>query len=222
MLHQQQVDVVAAEMRVAVGRRAPETRRPRRAESRCRSAAAEVVDGDDAGVALVEAVGERRRGRLVDDAQHVEPGDAAGVARRGALRVVEIGRHGDHRAIDLVVELALRGEELLGAALQLAQHEGGNLRRRELAVAEPDPDDARRLRRRRGTETAAPRRGRRRRPLPMKRLTEYTVRLRVGQQPALRLAPDVDRPVGRHRDDRRHQRRRRSRSRMTSGTPSFT
>ena len=44
------------------------------------------------GVALVEAVRERRRGRLVDDAHHVEAGDAAGVARRGALRVVEVRR----------------------------------------------------------------------------------------------------------------------------------
>ena len=70
-------------------------------------AAAEVVDGDEAGVPLVEAVGQRRRGRLVDDAQDLEAGDAAGVARRGALRVVEVGRHGDHRAIDLGIDLAL-------------------------------------------------------------------------------------------------------------------
>ena len=71
-------------------------------------AAAEVVDGDEAGVPLVEAVGERRGGRLVDDAQHLEAGDAAGVARRRALRVVEVGRHGDDRAVDFGVELALR------------------------------------------------------------------------------------------------------------------
>ena len=105
-------------------------------------AAAEVVDRDDAGVPLVEAVGERRRGRLVDDAQHLEAGDAAGVARGGALRVVEVGGHGDDRAIDFGVELALLGEERLGAVLQLAQDERGDLRRRELAVAEADPHDA--------------------------------------------------------------------------------
>ena len=63
-------------------------------------AAAEVVDGDEAGVPLVEAVGERRRRRLVDDAQDLEPGDPPGVARRRALRVVEVGGHGDDRAID--------------------------------------------------------------------------------------------------------------------------
>jgi hypothetical protein len=36
-------------------------------------AAAEVVDGDRLVLLLVEAVGERGRGRLVDDAQHLEP-----------------------------------------------------------------------------------------------------------------------------------------------------
>ena len=117
-------------------------------------AAAEVVDGDDAGVPLVEAVGERRRGRLVDDPQHLEAGDAAGVARRGALRVVEVGRHGDHRAIDFVVELALLGEERLGAVLQLAQDERGNLRRRELARRRGRSARRRPARRRRGTEAA--------------------------------------------------------------------
>ncbi len=127
-------------------------------------------------VPLVEAVGERRRRRLVDDPQHLEAGDAAGVARRGALRVVEVRRHGDDRAIDLGVDLALRGEELLGAALQLAQDERGDLRRRELAIAEADPHDARRF-------TCHPEREQPRlvadivEPLPMNRLTEYTVRL---------------------------------------------
>ena len=123
-------------------------------------------------MALVEAVGERRRGRLVDDAQHLEPGDAAGVARRRPLRVVEVGRHRDHRAIDFGVDLALRCEELLGAPLQLAQDERRDLRRRELAIAEPDPHDAARARRRRGTEAAAPRRATSSTPRPMNRFTE--------------------------------------------------
>ena len=108
-------------------------------------AAAEVVDGDDAGVALVEAVGERGRRRLVDDAQHVEAGNAAGVARRRPLRVVEIRGHRDDGAIDLGIDVALLGEERFGAVLQLAEDEGRDLRRRELAVAEPDADHAARL-----------------------------------------------------------------------------
>jgi hypothetical protein len=55
---------------------------------------------------LVEAVGERGRGRLVDDAQHFEAGDLAGVLGGLALGVVEIGRNGDDRLLDLLAEMA--------------------------------------------------------------------------------------------------------------------
>ena len=167
-------------------------------------AAAEVVDGDHAGVPLVEAVGQRRRGRLVDDPQHLEAGDAAGIARRGALRVVEVGRHGDDRAVDLVVELALLGEERLGAMLQLAQDERRNLGRRELLVAEADRGRRRPLRRRCGTGNGSAR------PdvvgaLAHEPLHRVDGALRVGQQPALRLAADEDRALVADRHDRRHQ-----------------
>ena len=91
-VHQQQVDVVAAQVRVAAGRQHLEDAVFDAKNRDVERAAAEVVDGDEPGVALVEAVGERRRRRLVDDAQDVEAGDAAGVARRRALRVVEVRR----------------------------------------------------------------------------------------------------------------------------------
>ena len=42
-------------------------------------AAAEIVNGDGAAFLLLETVGERRRRRLVDDAQNLETGDAAAV-----------------------------------------------------------------------------------------------------------------------------------------------
>ena len=199
------IDVVAAEMRVAVGRQHLEHAVLDAQNRDVEGAAAEVVDGDDAGVALVEAVGERRRRRLVDDAQHFESGDAAGVARRRALRVVEVGRHGDDRAIDFGIDLALGGEELLGAMLQLAQDERGNLRRRELALAEADADDAA------GFAGDAERQ--------QLRLVAHVVDAlahealdgvdgarRLGQEPPLRLAADEDRAVGADRHDRRHER----------------
>ena len=50
------------------------------------SAATEIVDRDLAvATRLVEAIGQRRRGRLVDDALDVESGDATGVLGRLAL-----------------------------------------------------------------------------------------------------------------------------------------
>jgi hypothetical protein len=87
-------------------------------------AAAEVEDEDRVvGGLLVEAVRERRGGRLVDDSQDVEPGDLAGVLRRLALRVVEVGRDGDHRVGDRLAEVRL------GVGLQLLEDHRADLRR---------------------------------------------------------------------------------------------
>jgi hypothetical protein len=60
-------------------------------------AAAEVEDRDLLVLLLVQAVGQRRRGGLVDDALDLEAGDLAGVLGGLALGVVEVGRHGDDR-----------------------------------------------------------------------------------------------------------------------------
>jgi hypothetical protein len=58
-------------------------------------AAAEVVDGDDLVLLLVEAVRERCGRRLVDDALDVEAGDLSCILGRLALRVVEVRGDGD-------------------------------------------------------------------------------------------------------------------------------
>ena len=70
------VEVFAAEEGVAVGRFDLEHAVADLEHRDVEGAAAEVVDRDRAGALLLHAVGERRRGRLVDDAQHLEPGDA--------------------------------------------------------------------------------------------------------------------------------------------------
>ena len=130
---QAHVEVFAAQERVAVGRFHFEDAVADLEDRNVEGAAAEVVDGDRARLLLVEAVGERRRGRLVDDAQHFEAGDLAGVLGRLALGVVEIGGHRDdglrHR----------RSQMRLGGLLHLLQHEGGNLRRRILLAVRRHP-----------------------------------------------------------------------------------
>ena len=73
--------------------------------------------------ALVEAVGERGRGGLVDDAEHLEPGDLTGLFGRGALGVVEVRRHGDDGLGDDVARVGL------GVALELHQRAGADLLR---------------------------------------------------------------------------------------------
>ena len=90
------VEVVATEVGVAVGRPDLEGALADLEDRDVEGAAAEVVDGDDFLALLVEAVGQRRRRRLVDDAQHLEAGDGAGVLGRLALAVVEVGRDRDH------------------------------------------------------------------------------------------------------------------------------
>jgi hypothetical protein len=101
---QRVVDVVAAQMRVAVGREhlidVAVGRRNEFQDRNVERAAAEIVDGYAAALLFVQAVGERRGGRLIHQAQDFEAGEATGVARGLPLRVVEIGGHGDDRALD--------------------------------------------------------------------------------------------------------------------------
>jgi hypothetical protein len=71
-------------------------------------AAAEVEHEHGLVLFLVQPVGQRRGRRLVDDPQHLEPGDPARVLGCLALRVVEVGGDGDDRLGDLLAE-ELRG-----------------------------------------------------------------------------------------------------------------
>ena len=107
------VEVVAAEEAVAGGGEDLE-HVAREVEQRAvEGAAAEVVDGDALLGRPAQAVRERRRRGLVDDAQDVEPGDAPRHLRRGALQLVEVGGHRDDRAVDRLAERPLG--DLLGA-----------------------------------------------------------------------------------------------------------
>ena len=127
------VEVLAAEEGVAVGRLHLEHAVADLEDRNVEGAAAKVVDGDRLAVVLLEAIGERRRGRLVDDAQHFEAGDLAGVLGRLALRVVEVSGNGDHRLGDGLAEIGL------GGFLHLLQDEGGDLRRAIILAAGLDP-----------------------------------------------------------------------------------
>ena len=124
------VEVVAAEVGVAVGGLDLEDAVAELEDRDVEGAAAEVVDGDLLVVLLVEAVGQGRRGRLVDDPQDVEAGDPAGVLGRLALGVVEVGRDGDDRLGDLLAEVGL------GVGLELLEDHRADLGRR-VGLASP-------------------------------------------------------------------------------------
>ena len=84
------------------------------------------------GRLLVEAVSKRRCGRLVDDAQHFEPGDLSRLFGGGALGVVEVRGDGDDRLIDGVTEVALC------VSLQLLQDARGDLLGRIVLAVDVD------------------------------------------------------------------------------------
>ncbi len=107
------VEVVAAEVVVTSGRLDLEDAVADLQHGHVEGAAAEVEDEDRLVGLLVEPVGQRCGGRLVDDALDLEAGDRAGVLGGLALIVVEVGRDGDHGAVDGLAEVCL------GVGLQL-------------------------------------------------------------------------------------------------------
>ncbi len=113
-LQQGAVHVVAAQGRVAGGGEHGEDAVLQVEDRDVEGAAAQVVDRELAGLAPVQAVGQGRGRGLVQQAQHVQAGEAAGVLGGLALGVIEVGGHGDHRAL----QLAAQG--LLGALAEEA------------------------------------------------------------------------------------------------------
>jgi hypothetical protein len=133
IIHDPLVEILTAEEGVAVGRLDLEHTVADLENRDVEGAAAEIVDRDLAAALLVQPVGEGGRGRLVDDAQHFKPGDAAGILGRLALRVVEIGRHGDHGLRHLAAEIGFRG------LLHLGEDEGADLARAVFLALDLDP-----------------------------------------------------------------------------------
>ena len=123
------VDVVAAEVCVTVGRLDFDDAFADFEDRDVERAAAEVVDGDGLVTLLVQAVRQRGGRRLVDEALDLEAGDLARVFRRLALRVVEVGRDGDDRAVHFLAEVVFRGLFEL-----LKNHRGDLGRRIELSL----------------------------------------------------------------------------------------
>ncbi len=124
------VPVVAAELRVAVRRLDLEDALPDLEQRHVERATPEVEHEDRLVVLLVQPVRERGGRGLVDDPQHVEARDLAGLLRGLALRVVEVRGDGDHRLVDGVAQVGL------GVALQLAEDLGGDLLRRPLLAVD--------------------------------------------------------------------------------------
>ena len=133
------IDIVAAEMGVAVGGDDFEDSVVQLQDGNVEGASAEIVDSNDSVLLLIEAVSERRGRWFIDQAQNFETGDAACIFRGLALRVVEICRDGDHRFANW------RCEETLRIALELAQDESRDFGRGKSLIAQLDAEDFARL-----------------------------------------------------------------------------
>ena len=127
------VEVVAAQVRVAVGGEHLEDVVADVEDGDIERAAAEVEDGDLLVLLLLQAVGQGGRGGLVDDALDLEARDLAGVLGGLALGVVEVRRHGDDRPVDLLAQV------VLGGLLEVLEDHGRDLRRRVLLAADVRP-----------------------------------------------------------------------------------
>ena len=119
-LRKRAIEVVAAQRGIAAHRLDFEHARLQLEDGDVERATAEIVDGELPFGTLVEAVRERGGGRLVEQPEHFQPGEPPRLLRCLPLRVVEVGRNGDHRLVDL------DPEPLLGPGPQCPQDLGGD------------------------------------------------------------------------------------------------
>jgi hypothetical protein len=133
--HDDAVEVIAPEVRVAVRREHLEHAVLDAQDRDVEGAAAEVVYRDHARGQPVQAIRERGGGGLVHDAHDIETGDAAGVLGGLPLAIVEVRGHGDDRLLHRLAEVPL------GALLEGLQHERGHFRRGHRTTAHLQRDD---------------------------------------------------------------------------------
>ena len=127
------VEVVAAEVRVAVGALHLEDAVAEVQNADIERAAAEVEHGDVHILGLlVEAVGQSGCRGLVDDTAHLQACNLAGLLGGLTLAVVEVGGDGDDGLGDFLTQV------VLGGLLHLLQHDGADLLRGVLATVYVD------------------------------------------------------------------------------------
>src|SRR5215475_1846843 len=127
------IEVFAAQERIAVRGLHLENTIANLEDGHVKRATAKVIDRDGARFLLVQPVRKRGSRRLIDDAQHFEAGDLAGILGRLTLRVVEIGWHRDDGLLNLLPEIGFR------RLFHLLQDERGYLRGRVSLTVDLNP-----------------------------------------------------------------------------------
>src|ERR1700683_2521316 len=132
MAHDNLVEIIAAEVGVAVGGADFEDPVTELEYGNVEGAAAEVVNHDLFFGLFIEAISEGGGGGLVDDAFDLKAGNFAGVFGGLALSIVEVGRHGDNGFSNGAAE------EFFGIGLELGENHGRDFFRRVVFVAHFD------------------------------------------------------------------------------------
>ena len=101
IIGQQMIEIVAAERGIAAGGQDFKHAAAQAQHGDIKSTAAEIVNRDDPFLTGVQAVGYRRRGRLVQQTQHVQARQTRRVFGSLPLSIIEVGRHGNHHAVEL-------------------------------------------------------------------------------------------------------------------------
>ncbi len=99
------VDIVAAEVSVAVSRFDFDHAFAHFEDGNIERSTSEVIDGDGLVLFLFHPVGQGRGGGFVDDPDHIQAGDLAGILGRFPLAVVEIRGDGDDCLFDFFAEI---------------------------------------------------------------------------------------------------------------------
>ena len=84
---------------------------------------AQVVNGIDAFAGVIKAIGNGRRGGLIDQAQQMNSRQLGRILGGLALGVIEISRHSNDRTVQIVIE------GVFGAVTQRGQYLGADFNR---------------------------------------------------------------------------------------------
>jgi len=134
ILDQPQVEVLAAQVGIAVGGFDFKNTFADFQNGYIEGAATQVENRNFFFLFFVEAVRQRSRSGFVDDTQHIQSGDFAGVFRGLTLAVVEIGRNRNDGIGDGFSEV------IFGGFLDVGQNIGRDFRRTQVLVPDIDPN----------------------------------------------------------------------------------
>ena len=98
------IEIITAEHRITTGRQHLKQAFFQLEQRNIKGTAAQIIDGVHALHPFIEAIGQRSRGRFIDQAQHFKTRQTRCIFGGGASGIVKIGRHGNHRLFHFLAQ----------------------------------------------------------------------------------------------------------------------